>query len=307
MAEIQVGSAITAGFDVIRSRPLAVVMWGLVQLVVTVIIIALFAPFYVALFKGMATSGPAAMAPGSAAMAQMMQMQGVSYLVNIVSVAANAVLYCAVFRAVQHPEQSAFGYMRLGAPELFTVLLLIGGYIALVIGAIVVAVPIGIVVGILVATHATLAAAIVGSVAIVAALVALVYVVLRFSMVVPMMVEDGQFHLMESWVLTKGKVGSLFIIALVVFLLLLVAEIVVFGVLFVLGVGAVGALAGGMQNVSALFSQPPATILTRLAPLLVVLAIIWTPLVGCAFAIMGAPWAKAYRDLVQADVSRTFA
>jgi hypothetical protein len=39
----------------------------------------------------------------------------------------------------------------------------------------------------------------------------------------------------------------------------------------------------------------------------VLLAVVWTPLVGCAFAIMGAPWAKAYRDLVQADVSRTFA
>jgi hypothetical protein len=49
-------------------------------------------------------------------------------------------------------------------------------------------------------------------------------------------------------------------------------------------------------------------LLGRLAPLLVVLAVVGVPLYGCVLAITGAPWARAYRDLEpRGDVAETFA
>jgi hypothetical protein len=141
---------------------------------------------------------------------------------------------------------------------------------------------------------------------VVAMIVALFYLLLRFSLVGPMMVDDGKFHLGESWTLTRGKVGSLFVIGLLLILILLLAEIVVLAVLIAVGSVGLGAAAGGLSHLDVFFQQPPQAMLSKLAPLLVVFAVLWVPLVGCAAAIMGAPWARAYRDLTHGDVAATF-
>jgi hypothetical protein len=133
------------------------------------------------------------------------------------------------------------------------------------------------------------------------------YLALRFSLVGPMMVEDGKFHLGESWALTRGNVGALFLIALVLFVIILIGEIVLGILLFALGLGALAAIAGGLQNLPTLFQQPTLAMLERISPLIVIVAVLWVPLIGCVSAVMGAPWARAYRDLRPPDVSATFA
>ncbi len=307
MADIAIGEAITAGFGVIRRQPLAVLLWGLVQLAVTGLIIAALAPFYMALFTELARAGSGGQPPDMQAFQPMaLQMQGASYLLDLVGAATGAVVYCAVFRSVLHPEQNRYGYLRVGAPELFTLVLMIAGYIAFVIALLVAMIPIIIVVGILVATHAVAAAIIFGVVIGVAAVVAAIYVALRFSLVVPMMVDDGKFHLMESWALTRGKVWSLFMVGLITVLILLLAEIVVLAIFGVAGFAGLAAIAGGMDHLGQFFKQPSAAILSGMAPLLAAYAVLWVPLAGCAYAIMAAPFARAYRDLVQPDVSGTF-
>jgi hypothetical protein len=54
--------------------------------------------------------------------------------------------------------------------------------------------------------------------------------------------------------------------------------------------------------------QAPQAIFGRLMPMLAVMAVIWLPLSGGLLAVMGAPWAKAYRDLrPKGDIAETFA
>ena len=64
---------------------------------------ALMGPMYVSLFSAFAQSGGAPPDP-QMLRPELMQMQGLSWIANIIGLAANSVLYCAGFRAVLHPD-----------------------------------------------------------------------------------------------------------------------------------------------------------------------------------------------------------
>jgi hypothetical protein len=304
MAEISVGGAVNEGFSLIRRHPGAVVLWGLTHVALTVLVFAMMAPVYTSMFVAMRAGGPAAL---QAMNPQIAQMQSFSYAIQILQVIASSVMWCAAFRAVLHPENARFGFLRLGAPEFFVAVLLIGGYMALGVGIVFAVLIVAIVVALLAVMHLVWAAVLVGLLAAIALLVAIFYLALRFSMVGPMIVDDGKFHLGESWALTRGHVGSLFMIFLLLLVVALVAEIVL-SILFVaIGAGALVALAGGLHNLPAFFQAQPQVLLARLSPLLAIAALIWVPFVGCLMAIMAAPWARAYRDLQPPDLAATFA
>ncbi len=305
MAEIAVGKAISEGFLLIRRQPGAVLLWGVTQIVFTAAALAVMAPVYYAMFAAFrAGAGPAAL---QATSPQAMQARSISYLINLVQLLVSSVIWCAAFRAVLHPERSRFGFLRLGLAEVFVAVLLLGAYVAAGISLFVAVLVFGIVIALLVVMHLIWAAALVGVLAGVGFLVALVYLALRFSMVGPMIVEDGRFHLGDSWTLTRGHVGSLFMIGLLIFVVALVVQIVLLILFVAIGGGALAALAGGFQNIPALFQQPPQLLVSRLGLLFAVAALIWIPVFGCLFAIVAAPWARAYRDLQPPDLSATFA
>jgi hypothetical protein len=304
MAEIAVGGAINEGFSLIRRQPGSVLLWGLARMALAGVVIALYAPVYVALYQAARSgAGPAAFQANP----QIMQMQSFSYLINILQLGLSSVIWCAVFRSVLHPERSQYAYLRVGAVEFFVAVLLLGAGFALFFGVLAVILVAAIVIALLAVLHLVWAAVIVGILATIAAIVALVYIGLRFSMVGPMIVDDGKFHLGESWALTKDHVGALFMIGLLIFVAALIAEIVLVIVLVAIGAGALAAIAGGLQNVPLLFQQPPQVLFSRLGPILILAFLIWIPFVGCLTAIMAAPWARAYRDLQPPDLAATFA
>ena len=212
-----------------------------------------------------------------------------------------------MFRAILHPDQDRFGYLRIGAPEFFIVALMFGASMAFALGILIAIVPLAVVIGILAMIHAVAAAVIVGVLAFVGLMAAIVYVGVRFSLVGPMIVDDGKFHLFESWTLTRGKAGSLFLIALALFGLLVATEIVLLTVVFLVVVAALAVMGASLAAAPAFLELPPDQIIARAAPFLAVYAVAAIPLTGCFLAIVAAPWARAYRDLVAPDASETFA
>ncbi len=306
MNEISVSAALGEGFALIRRRPSSVLTWGGLHALLTLVAWSLYGPVYLA-FLSRSVAGGAAASQDPAFMAQMMQMQGLSLLTGLAGMAVTIVIYCAVFRAVLHPEQSRFAYLRVGAAELFLGVVAIAAYIAFIVALIVVMIPTAIIVGVLAGTHNPAAAVIVGVIVAILAFVATIYVGLRFSFAGPMMVQDNTFRLMESWTLTRGRVGPLLAIGLCLILLLLVLEVIFVAILLVAGAAALGVGAGGLASVRALLAQGPGPVIARLAPLLAVLAILWAPLTGAFMAVLAAPWARAYRDLNQTDLKETFA
>ncbi len=304
MAEIAVGGAINEGFSLIRRHPGSVLLWGLARMALAAGVVALYAPVYFSIFQAVKAGATPASFQGNP---QIMAVQSLSYLINVLQLVVSAVVSCAVFRAVLHPERGRFAYLRLGATEFYVAVLLLGAGFVVGIGLVFVILIAAIVIALLVVMHLVWVAVIVGIAAGVAAFAALIYFGLRFSMVGPMIVEDGKFHLGESWTLTKGHVGSLFMIGLLLLVVAIIAEIVLVILLVAVGAGALTAIAGGLNHIPALFQEPPQVLFARLGPILVVAAIIWIPFVGAMAAVMAAPWARAYRDLQPPDLAATFA
>jgi hypothetical protein len=147
--------------------------------------------------------------------------------------------------------------------------------------------------------HQWVALAVMIALAVLVLVLGLIYIAARFAFVVPMMVDDGRFHLFDAWSLTKGKVGSIIVIGLCLMLIGLVLGVVIETLFIGLGAGALGMAAGGFNNLRTFFTQtPPQQIILALAPSLILLALLTIPVQGCATAIFYAPWARAYRDVV---------
>jgi hypothetical protein len=310
MAGISIGESVGEGFGLIAKRPVAILAWGLARVLLAASVFAVMAPVYLSIFGAVAAQAAsgAATPPNLASLQAIQAMQGVNFLLSIVSLFLSSVLYCAVFRAVLFPEQSAFAYLRLGAAELFYFLFFFCGLIALAIGMVVLLIPVFIVVGISAAAHAPALGALFMLAALLGIFVLFIWVLCRLSMVGPMMVEDGKFHLLDAWALTRGHVWSLFGIAILLVVILIAIEVVIGVVTLALGFGWLTQAAGGAANLRSFFLRPPADILSALAPALMIGAVFSVPISGALMAILVAPWARVYRDLrPSTDVAATFA
>lgn len=310
MAQISVGAAIGAGFGLIRRRPLAVLAWGALPAILQAMAIALIAPVYIGMLGAIMRSGQTGAAPPdpSAIMPQMMVTSGLVQLINIAQLLVAAVVYCAVFRAVLRPESSSYASLRLGSPELFLAVMIFAGGLALIFAMVLLIVPVAIFIGLTAAaTHGSAGGIVLALPLFIVALIVMMAVFgLRFAFVGPMMVEDGKFHLFESWRLTKGRVGSLLLIALGLLGVGLVIEVLFVALFFGVGAAAIGMVAGGFRGLPSLLQQSPTAQLSKLAPFLSIYIVAYIPLGGCMVAIFGAPWAKAYSDL-RPDLSDAFA
>jgi len=303
MADISIGSAVGSGFQLIARKPLTVMTWGLLRVLFTAGVFALFAPAVLGMFAELShnaqanAGGQASQAAAARMMSHFLVIQGAGSLVQIVGLFVSTVTYCAVARAILHPERAALAYLRLGPPEFFLAVIAFAAGIVLAIGLFIAMIPFVIAIAILASQKLFVAMAVVIGLGALVLFAGLIYVLLRCVFVIPMMVDDGQFHLFDAWTLTKGRVGSLFLIGLSLVVILIGAEVVVGAFMVGLGMAAVGA-AGGFQNVQGFLQLGPAVVIGRLAPWLIAYAVLGIPVIGCVTAICMAPWARAYRDVL---------
>jgi hypothetical protein len=307
MSELSIGDAVGAGFQLIRRRPFEVLAWGLAGLATAVATFGVFGSYYAsvlgALVRGGGVVNPMASPEG---LASFQRMQGSSFLLSLFSAFVDCVVYCAVFRAIIHPEQRRFAYLRIGAPEVFAMVLVIAGYVALVVVLFMTILIIGAVVAGFMAAHAVAVGVIVGVLGGLALVAGLAYALLRLSLIVPMMVSDGKFHFADAWRLTSRHVGALLVVSIAIFAVLLGAQIVIGLIMLSLGLGYMSSAVGGLSHLRAFFLRSPAEMLASAAPLLVIFGVMSIPLTGCTFAIVGAPWARAFRDLAGPDLAAAF-
>jgi hypothetical protein len=307
MANIAIGDAIGSGFGLIRHKPLAVLLWAVVLIIAIGAQLAIFGPLYAIMVSQGLARGAGGAPDFTALTPQLMQINSLGSLASLAALFIESVIYCAVFRAILRPDESRWGYMRLGASEFMFFVLIFGGAFAFLIGLLVALIPIGLIIGVAAALHAVAVAVLFGLIAGIGLIFASIYVALRFSMVGPMIVSDGKFHLFESWHITRGKVGSLFLIALCIVAIVLVAEIVFVIVMGLVAAGAWAAVGATGAGMIAFLHQPPQAMLTGMAPFMAVFAVISGGLGACAFAVTCAPWARAYKDLAGPDLAATFA
>ncbi len=297
MAAIAVAAAVTEGFGLIRRRPGAVLTWGAVRTLYSVMAFGLISPLFVSRFAHMITrAGSGVTTPPD--LSSIMALNSAHMLLSIVGAFIGAILSCAVFRAVLKPEEGRFAYLRLGAAEVFLFLLTFGVAILFIVAILVIVIPLTMVVVIAAVVHATGVAVLVALAGCMSLLALLIYVLLRLSMAGPMMVEDDQFHLTDTWSLTRGHVSELLLIGILLFVILILMEVVLGAFAMAIGLAFLSQAAGSLAAVHGLFARPSAEILAILAPGLIVVGLVAVPVFGCLWAILAAPWARAYRDLV---------
>lgn len=240
-----VGSILSGGINLVRTKPHAVAIWGALYLAMCVALYLMIQPMMGPLMEAQqaamanATGGAPSVTPFHAG------VYGGIFLIEIVALLMMLVIFAAAFRAVVRPEAGAFGYLRFGMDELRLIAIAIMLGIAFFVLTIVLTLVLGIVIAIVgVATGPGAAMIFVGGLLYCAVFAALVYFQVRLSLLGALSVKRRTIAFPEAWHLTNGKFwtlfGAYFVIALV-WVALMIA------VIAVTNPGLLGAFAHGMK------------------------------------------------------------
>lgn len=209
-----------------------------------------------------------------------------------VNLAFQAILTCAIYRAILHPEDMSGGYVRIGADELRMAVLnllltLIWTLAIFAVGL--VAIVVATTVGAIGSSLVTL----LGGVVTLAAVGVVVWVLVRLSLAGAITFSEQRIRIRASWSLTRGRFWPLFGAYVLAFLLWLLLIIVMqFGFWLLLNVA--GHISGLNLN-----NPDPAS-----ADPLIFLAFLFTSastalILTCSTVFLTAPPAEAYRELTQ--------
>lgn len=277
------------GFRLARRSPMAILLWALFYLVLTAVVALAFGGMFVDFFQNierLETSG------AEPTMADIAPILGFYAVLLPAAIIVGSVIYGAVNRAVLRPEERAFGYMRFGADELRIIavsLILIVLFIGVVIG-------LGLVVGIIAGVLASVlgdAGSIIVIPAVIALYAAMIWLVIRFSLAIPITVAERRIAVFDSWRMTKGHFWGLLGMAL---LATVMAMVVYF--LFALVAAPIFFFAmGGFEHIAALQTMSPMEIATTMAPFAIAALIFYAIVSSLMAAITYAPFASAYLGL----------
>jgi hypothetical protein len=300
MAEIDISSAIGSGFGLIRGRPMAVVAWGVLLVGFFALTLALILPAFFAFATMPARTGEGP-SDTTAIFAELARFQGVNLLMQCGLLILQTVVTAAIFRAILHPEMDAWAYLRFGRAELYLGLMVFGIRFALAFAVLFAAAPFIFITAALVLAHSMVAAAVVGVTG--AALIATVsiWLALRFSLAGPMIVADNEFRLIESWRLTKGHAGELFLMTLWLVVILVAVELVIYALCGALVLANLSAVPGGIERLRRLTFESIGPLLNALMPSLILVGLVGTLFTGVILTIFTAPWAAVYRQLAPAE------
>lgn len=298
MARFSIGTAIGEAFSLVRRRPLSVFVWGLLMVAPVVASVALILPMMGELFAAIATDSVNQEEIHDAMMGDMMQVQGVSWLLNLVQLFLTVIVYAAIMRAVVRPQETSFFSLRLGMDELrvFVVgLAIIVGFYLLLLIMVLLGVGIGFAVwGLGEPFNWLIIAALC-----IALMLAIWLGAARVSLIAPASVFYRSFAFEEGWKLGRGRTGALFGMMLLTLLIILVTEMIVFGI----GAAVMAVSAGGLDwaRIQADIADDRFAGLQALFvanwPWVTIGAVIVSAFYGVLLALGIAPFASACRQL----------
>ena len=298
MARFSIQTAIGEAFGLMRRRPLATFVWGLLMVAPSVGSLALVLPILGEMITAIGSEGADPDQVQNAMMGDMMQMQGVSALLNLVQLVVTVIVYTAVMRAVVRPRETSFFSLRLGMDELRVVVVgvaLVVGFYLLVAILILLGVGIGFASWGLGEPYNWLIIVSLG----VGLFVAIWLGAARVSLLAPASVLYRTFAFEEGWKLGRGRTGALFGMMLLIVLIMLVAQAMVVGI----GSAVFMAAAGGMDwsRILAAIEENPIAALTALFnanwPWVTLAGLAVSVLYGVILTLSIAPFASACRQL----------
>lgn len=293
------GDLVFEGFRLVRRKPMVILAWTLVYLLYTVPSLFVMTGVMetmaglmeeIQALEGVAQPTPEQMAPILQGYGQVL---GRMVWLLPFSLLVNAVLLAAVSRAVLTPEAGGFGYLRLGRDEARVfVLLLVAGLLTVL--ATVVAFFIAAMLGGLAITAMGGWGALVLVAALIAAAAFIVWLAVRWSLAVPIIMTEKRLAIFESFALTRGVFWPLLGMAVIVGLLVLLI-----GCLSTI-VAAPISLASGLSMAGAVSSDDPAAMLRAMnltSPWMLVSALVNAVVYALTVGVIYAPFSAAYLRL----------
>jgi len=245
----------------------------------------------------------------AASIKALQQLAPVYVLMLPISLVIYGVIYAAMNRIVLRPEDSRFGYLRLGADELRQVgvlvlifLIMVAVYIVSLILAVVFGAIIGGVAAVAGGPNATAAvSALAVIIAMLGVLAAIMFVGTKLSLASPMTFATGKIDLFGSWALTKGRFWPIFGTYFLAFILMLLT-----GLLAMLIIGAIMAAIAGAQGAMAMFMKPDmSSVTTYFSPARIVYLVLVSAFTALFLPIWLTPPAAIYRSLTAGRDRRT--
>ena len=277
------------GFRVVRRKPTVVAWWALAYLVLFAVAFALAGPSLIEVMTIADTMNAANPSPAD------MQRLGAAYAglawLLPAGLLFGAVLNTAIARAVLRPEEGRLGYLRLGADEFrvlgATLLLTLAGAAITLLAAF----AAGLLVGL--ASFAGQAVAwLVGLLAGAAVLALVVFLAIRFSLVIPATFTDKRMAFKESWRATKGVFWPLLGMAVIAVIMSIVVGLL----------GGIVALpltlaTGGMQTLTSMEGASFGEMLSTAGPAIATWIVVNSILSTLQMVAIYAPFAAAWRDM----------
>jgi hypothetical protein len=213
---MDIGAVIGGGFRIIRDKPLAVVVWAIVFLLLFMPTMFLMRPMMDAQAQMQTMAGNP-----QAQLAATGVMMGRLLLLFLMMLIVYVILFAAAQRAILKPEQRSFFYLRLGMDELrllaLSIIFLVAYYIAIMALTVIVGLLIGIVAS---ATGSGGVAAILGVLLFVAMIAFTAFYYVRFGLAFPLTLMREKIVIGEAWRITRGRFWALFAASLVVFVII---------------------------------------------------------------------------------------
>jgi hypothetical protein len=306
MAVIGIARVATAGFGVIARRPLAVLVWAGLLLVLGVLPAAGLMSAFLGALAEIARMDASGVEPSADALVPAMSAAfAMQPVLLLTSLAVRAILTAAVFRAVLEPGDSRWFYLRFGARELWLALMIVvfgilSFLVTITMGAVLVPLLMVLAMG---AEGNLFAVVPIMLAAVLIAVAVLGWLFVRFSMALPMTFAEQRFRLFESWTMTRGQTWRLIGVGLSLVGIVLALELALLALLVLASLAFLGE--GGVDEAaaSAFFAQDASIWMAELAPWAVGMALVGALLGAVVTTILAAPWAEAYRQLSAARPS----
>ena len=277
------------GFRLTRRAPKALLTWALAYGVFFTLFFLVAAPNLVTVMS-MVTALEGNSNPSIEEIQPLMQAYGAMFAWGMpLAILFSAVMNTAIARSVIQPEDSRFGYLRVGKAELRV--LAVNLIVAVITGlaAIVVFAIVSVIAAIALTVPALWLVVVLLSLA---GLALIIWLTIRLSLAVPITFAEGRIAVKESFAMTRGVFWPLLGMAIIAWVMALLVALLGSAV-----AAPISLLVGGMDRLAGLENAGVAQMLRVAGPALAVSLVVNAVLSAAQIAIMYAPFSAAYLQL----------